>query len=59
VKKLIEGLPYYRDKLHEKDVFERLSEILTKVSLSRNRRYLLLCVFNVPPGSFQQGCQQT
>lgn len=31
VKKLIEGLQFYRDKLHEETVFERFSEILTKV----------------------------
>jgi condensin complex subunit 1 len=31
VKKLIEGLQSYRDKLHEKEVFERFSEILAKV----------------------------
>jgi condensin complex subunit 1 len=32
VKKLIEGLQFYRDKLHEKEVFERFEEILTKVA---------------------------
>jgi hypothetical protein len=32
VKKLIEGLQFYRDKLHEKEVFDRFTEILTKVS---------------------------
>jgi condensin complex subunit 1 len=31
VKKLIEGLPFYRDKLHEKVVYERFQEILVKV----------------------------
>lgn len=31
VKKLIEGLQFYRDKLHEPVVFERFTEILTKV----------------------------
>jgi condensin complex subunit 1 len=33
VKKLIEGLQYYRDKLHETQVFERFTEILAKVCL--------------------------
>jgi condensin complex subunit 1 len=32
VKKLIEGLPFYRDKLHEKVVYARFQEILVKVS---------------------------
>ena len=31
VKKLIEGLPFYQDKLHEEPVFNRFNEILTKV----------------------------
>ena len=31
VKKLIEGLPFYRDKLHEDTVFARFQEILVKV----------------------------
>lgn len=31
VKKLIEGLQFYRDKLHEEVVFERFTEILAKV----------------------------
>jgi len=31
VKKLIEGLPFYRDKLQEEDVFKRFQEILAKV----------------------------
>ena len=31
VKKLIEGLPFYQDKLHEETVFARFSEILAKV----------------------------
>ncbi|GFZ43762.1 hypothetical protein JCM24511_01482 [Saitozyma sp. JCM 24511] len=30
VKKLIEGLPFYQDKLHEETVFRRFSEILAK-----------------------------
>ncbi|KZT06979.1 uncharacterized protein LAESUDRAFT_652146 [Laetiporus sulphureus 93-53] len=33
VKKLIEGLQFYRDKLHEETVFNRFQEILTKASL--------------------------
>ncbi|KAG6900284.1 hypothetical protein C0993_000472 [Termitomyces sp. T159_Od127] len=32
VKKLIEGLQFYRDKLHESIVFERFQEILAKAS---------------------------
>ena len=31
VKKLIEGLQFYRDKLHEETVFNRFTEILAKV----------------------------
>ncbi len=31
VKRLIEGLPFYQDKLHEDAVFNRFNEILTKV----------------------------
>jgi hypothetical protein len=31
MKKLIEGLQFYRDKLHEPTVYERFTEILTKV----------------------------
>lgn len=31
MKKLIEGLPFYQDKLHEEAVFNRFSEILSKV----------------------------
>ncbi|KAG6909474.1 hypothetical protein DXG01_017196 [Tephrocybe rancida] len=33
VKKLVEGLQFYRDKLHEKEVFERFQEILAKASI--------------------------
>ena len=36
VKKLIEGLPFYQDKLHEETVFARFSEILAKVSFFLN-----------------------
>ncbi|KIJ62112.1 hypothetical protein HYDPIDRAFT_30664 [Hydnomerulius pinastri MD-312] len=36
VKKLIEGLQFYRDKLHEKDVFERFSEILVKARSNKS-----------------------
>ncbi len=32
VKKLIEGMPFYREKLHEEGVFARFQEILAKVS---------------------------
>jgi condensin complex subunit 1 len=31
VKKLVEGLPFYRDKLHEEGVYARFQEILVKV----------------------------
>jgi len=30
VKKLVEGLPFYRDKLHEEGVYARFQEILAK-----------------------------
>lgn len=33
VKKLIEGLTFYRDKLHEEIVFSRFHDILSKVSV--------------------------
>lgn len=33
VKKLIEGLPYYQDKLFEETVFQRFNDILVKVCL--------------------------
>jgi condensin complex subunit 1 len=33
VKKLIEGLQFYRDKLHEEAVYTRFTEILAKVIL--------------------------
>lgn len=36
VKKLIEGLQFYRDKLHEEGVFERFSEILTKARSNKS-----------------------
>lgn len=41
VKKLIEGLPFYRDKLHEDKVYERFQEILVRVS-ERERRPSLI-----------------
>ena len=31
MKKLVEGLPFYRDKLHEEGVYARFQEILVKV----------------------------
>lgn len=31
MKKLIEGLPFYQDKLHNEVVFTRFNEILAKV----------------------------
>ncbi|KAJ6465485.1 non-SMC mitotic condensation complex subunit 1-domain-containing protein [Mycena vulgaris] len=36
VKKLIEGLPFYRDKLHEAKVFERFTEILNKARQNKS-----------------------
>ena len=32
MKKLVEGLPFYRDKLHEEGVYARFQEILVKVN---------------------------
>ncbi|KAF5389534.1 hypothetical protein D9757_004200 [Collybiopsis confluens] len=37
VKKLTEGLPFYRDKLHEKGVFERFQDILNKARLNKSK----------------------
>ncbi|KJA17627.1 hypothetical protein HYPSUDRAFT_146327 [Hypholoma sublateritium FD-334 SS-4] len=37
VKKLIEGLQFYRDKLHEPVVFERFTEILTKARTNKSK----------------------
>ncbi|TFK73027.1 hypothetical protein BDN72DRAFT_257566 [Pluteus cervinus] len=37
VKKLIEGLQYYRDKLHEPVVYERFTEILTKARSNKSK----------------------
>ncbi|KAF8207249.1 non-SMC mitotic condensation complex subunit 1-domain-containing protein [Mycena galopus ATCC 62051] len=36
VKKLIEGLTHYRDKLHEETVFERFTEILNKARQNKS-----------------------
>ncbi|KAL5499094.1 CND1 [Sanghuangporus vaninii] len=36
VKKLIEGLPFYQDKLHEETVFARFSEILAKARSNKS-----------------------
>ncbi|KAB5590206.1 Condensin complex subunit 1 [Ceratobasidium theobromae] len=36
VKKLIEGLPYYQDKLHEEIVFQRFNEILVKARSNKS-----------------------
>lgn len=36
VKKLIDGLQYYRDKLHEEGVFTRFQEILTKARANKS-----------------------
>ncbi|KAG6819862.1 hypothetical protein H0H93_007948, partial [Arthromyces matolae] len=37
VKKLIEGLQFYRDKLHEPKVFERFQEILAKARSAKSK----------------------
>ncbi|KAF9479751.1 hypothetical protein BDN70DRAFT_833871 [Pholiota conissans] len=37
VKKLIEGLQFYRDKLHEPKVFEKFTEILTKARANKSK----------------------
>ncbi|KAA1474981.1 hypothetical protein DENSPDRAFT_908815 [Dentipellis sp. KUC8613] len=37
VKKLIEGLPFYRDKLHEETVFNRFQEILAKARSNKSQ----------------------
>ena len=36
MKKLVEGLPFYRDKLHEEGVYARFQEILVKVKKKKN-----------------------
>jgi len=36
VKKLIEGLPFYRDKLHEQEVFAYFNEMLTKARSNKS-----------------------
>lgn len=36
MKKLIEGLPFYQDKLHEETVFKRFSEILAKARANKS-----------------------
>ncbi|GJE88854.1 condensin complex subunit 1 [Phanerochaete sordida] len=36
VKKLVEGLPFYRDKLHEPDVYARFQEILAKARSNKS-----------------------
>lgn len=43
VKKLIEGLQFYRDKLHEQTVFDRFADILNKVWNSCLSRVLYRC----------------
>lgn len=49
VKKLIEGLQYYRDKLHEPIVFERFTEILAKVRWPGNHNPSLFIDFRHRP----------
>jgi hypothetical protein len=39
MKKLIEGLPFYQDKLYEETVFNRFNDILVKVT-----RVLFTCI---------------
>jgi len=36
MKKLIEGLPFYQDKLHDETVFGRFSDILAKARLNKS-----------------------
>ena len=51
VKKLIEGLQFYRDKLHEESVYVRFQEILTKVRRcrrSKSQRSPLTCPSGTP-----------
>lgn len=36
VKKLVDGLQYYRDKLHEEEVFARFQEILMKARSNKS-----------------------
>ena len=57
VKKLVEGLPFYRDKLHEETVFARFQEILNKVWF--HRRFLPACANRDGIGTAQQIRQQT
>jgi len=42
VKKLVEGVPFYQDKLHEETVYKRFGEILTKVRRSLSSFALLV-----------------
>ncbi|KAJ3827571.1 non-SMC mitotic condensation complex subunit 1-domain-containing protein [Lentinula raphanica] len=37
VKKIVEGLPFYRDKLYEEGVFARFQEILVKARLAKSK----------------------
>ncbi|GAA5999124.1 condensin subunit YCS4 [Rhodotorula paludigena] len=37
VKKLVEGVPFYQDKLHEETVYKRFGEILTKIRSPTNK----------------------
>ncbi|KAH7878618.1 non-SMC mitotic condensation complex subunit 1-domain-containing protein [Lentinula edodes] len=37
VKKIVEGLPFYRDKLYEEGVFEKFQEILQKARLTKSK----------------------
>ncbi|BGP48178.1 condensin complex non-SMC subunit Cnd1 [Rhodotorula kratochvilovae] len=37
VKKLVEGAPFYQDKLHEETVYKRFGEILTKIRAPTNK----------------------
>ncbi|GAA5942619.1 hypothetical protein JCM3775_003658 [Rhodotorula graminis] len=37
VKKLVEGVPFYQDKLHEETVYKRFGEILTKIRAPTNK----------------------
>jgi len=54
VKKLIEGLQFYQDKLHELAVFERFTDILNKVSF---RIIVLSDRPHINLGSVEQICK--
>ena len=61
MKKLVEGLPFYRDKLHEEGVYARFQEILVKVKNSsptikqnQNQSYVFIYLYI---GTIEQGSE--